>query len=178
MDQQASLPTLIVVVVSLVASIVLALFFVTAPGDGALQARGGVGPGTWPTAMLVGIACCAAYILVREFTRRRAVSTHACLTEPAGPEFDNRKAATGIALLIAYALAVPFVGFALSTLVFFAAWLYMGGFKKPLNVALVTVLGTTSLLYVFAGLSKLPLNRGVGVFDAFTVALYRLLLIY
>jgi putative tricarboxylic transport membrane protein len=176
MHQQASLPALVVAAVSLAASTVLALFFVTAPGDDALQARGGVGPGTWPTAMLAGIACCAAYILLRECVRRRTGSRPPRAAAP--PVFDDRKTAIGIALLIAYAVAVPFAGFALSTFVFFAAWLYFGGLRKPLTIALVTIVGTTCLLYIFAGLSKLPFDRGVGVFDALTVTLYRLLVIY
>ena len=127
--------------------------------------------------MLIGIAYCAAYILVREFSRRRAVPA-APATTLGAPAYDNRKAAVGIALLLLYAIAVPFAGFALATVVFFAVWLYSGGLRKPAVVALVSVLGTIGLLYVFAGLSKMPFDRGVGFFDAITVALYRLLHIY
>lgn len=178
MSNQANLPGICVAGALLVASIVLAFFFI-APGAEGLEARGGVSPETWPKAMLLGIACCAAIILVRELPRLFARSSSSTKDRDShASQYDNRQAAVGIALVLLYSVAVPLVGFALATVAFFALWLACGGLRKPLTVGLVSVLGTVSLLYVFAGLSKMPFNRGAGFFDGVTVALYRLLGIY
>ncbi len=179
MSKQANLPTICVAGCLLATSVVLAFFFIAPGPDGALEARGGVGPATWPKAMLLGIALCAAIILVRELPRLFATSSSPTVArDNRGSPYDNRKAAVGIALLLLYGIAIPFVGLALATAVFFALWLASGGLRKPLTVGLISVLGTVSLLYIFAGLSKMPLDRGVGFFDDVTVALYRVLGIY
>ena len=178
MSDQANLPTICVAGTLLAASLVLAFFFIAPGADGALVARGGVGPATWPKTMLFGIACCAAIILLRELFRLSAASSPRRGGEGGASDYDNRRAALGIALLLLFGIAVPFIGFALATVVFLAVWLPAGGLRKPLTIGLLSVLGTVSLLYIFAGLSKMPLDRGIGFFDGVTVALYRLLGIY
>ena len=179
MEKRLDLPTISIAGFLLVTSLVLAFFFITAAADAGLEARGGIGPATWPKVMLIGIAVSAAMIVARELARLFAAQSH----ERGGaakdaPAYDNWKAAIGIALLVAYGLAVPFIGFALATALFLVVWLAVGGLKKPLTIALVSVVGTITLLYVFAGLSKMPLDRGIGLFDAATVTLYRALGIY
>jgi putative tricarboxylic transport membrane protein len=176
MSKQANVPTLCVAGFMLVASLVLAFFFILPPG-GAVEAQG-VAPDTWPKAMLLCLAVCAFVVLARELSRYFGARPTSAETPHPESAYDNRRAAIGIALLIAYGIAVPFAGFALSTVVFLAVWLVCGGLRKPLTVALLSVIGTVSLLYVFAGLSKMPLDRGAGVFDGLTIALYRLLGIY
>ena len=163
----------------LIVSAVLAGYFITPGLDGALAGRGGVGPTTWPRVMLMGIACCAAVILLRELSR--VILRHRYSPEgaaAAGEIYDNRKAVIGIAILVAYGAAIPVVGFALATVTFFVVWLWLGGVRRPYTVCLVSSLGTIALLYLFAGLSKMPLDRGFGVFDTLTVSLYRVLGIY
>src|SRR6185503_2363073 len=89
--------------------------------------------------------------------------------------YDRWKAVIGITILVSYGAAIPIVGFALATLIFFAVWLWLGGVRRPVTVGLVSVLGTLALLYLFAGLSKMPLDRGIDGFDALTVGLYRVI---
>jgi putative tricarboxylic transport membrane protein len=179
MSKQANLPTICVAACLLAASVVLAFFFIAPGADSSLEARGGVGPTTWPKVMLLCIACCAAILLVRELPRLFAASARATVAAERGVSaYDNWKAVLGITLLVLYGVAVPLVGFALATVLFFMAWLAFGGLRKPLTIGLISVLGTVGLLYIFAGLSKMPLDRGVGVFDGVTIVLYRVLGIY
>ena len=179
MQKRLDLPTISIAGFLLVTSLVLAFFFITAAADAGLEARGGVGPATWPKLMLIGIAVCAAMVVARELARLFATRSHERAdAAKEATTYDNRKAAIGIALLVAYGLAVPIIGFALATVLFLVVWLAVGGLKKPLTIALISVVGTVTLLYVFAGLSKMPLDRGVGLFDAVTVTLYRALGIY
>ena len=158
---------------------VLAAWFVVPSGSADPSAGSLVGPATWPRAMLIGIAICSALLTLRNVVayvgprqeRKAAVSQSA-------EEFDNRKAAVGIALLVLYAVAMPTIGFALATVAFFLVWLPFGAVRKPHVVAAVAVIGTVALLYVFVKLTTLPLDRGIGLFDGVTVAIYRALGIY
>lgn len=167
-------------VLCLVVSLVLAIWFVAPAGQGNFGEDSIVGPATWPRAMLIGIACCAALVLLRNaFLYEEAGHDRPVrIAVPGDDEFDNRKAALGILILILYVGAIPAIGFAFATAAFLLVWLPYGGVRKPRVVISVTIIGTAALLYTFAKLTTMPLDRGMGVFDALTVSLYRLLGIY
>ena len=167
-------------VLCLVVSLVLAVWFVVPAGGTNFAADSLVGPATWPRAMLLGIACCAALLLLRNaFLYAEAGRDGAQpLRAPSGDAFDNRKAALGVILLIVYVGAIPVIGFAMATAGFLLVWLPYGGVRKPHVVISVAVIGTIALLYMFVKLTTMPLDRGIGVFDNLTVSLYRLLGIY
>jgi len=95
-----------------------------------------------------------------------------------GEDYHEGRSIGAIALLVAYGIAIPLVGIAWATPVFIAGWLLLGGVRKPLQVGLISILGTVGVLYFFVKLSLMPLDRGKGVFEQATVALYRLLGIY
>ena len=130
--------------------------------------------------MLLGIACCAGLLVLRnaflysEAARDGAQAARAS----SGDEFDNRKAALGVIILILYVGAIPVIGFAMATAGFFLLWLPYGGVRKQHVVVSVTIVGTIALLYTFVKLTTMPLDRGIGVFDSLTVSIYRLLGIY
>ena len=179
MDKKGPWSKIVISVFVIIASALLAGYFVTSGSESSAATRGGVGPATWPRTMLIGIACCAAVMLLRELSR--VFLPHRYPFEGAvetGEIYDNRKAVIGIAILVVYGVAIPVAGFALATVVFFVVWLWLGGVRRHYTVGLVSLLGTAALLYLFAGLSKMPLNRGIGAFDALTVSLYRALGIY
>jgi hypothetical protein len=166
-------------VLALIVALALATWFVVSPGGGNLAAQSGVDPGAWPRAMLIGIAFCSALLVIRNvLLYAGAERARAPAAATADDEFDNRKAAVGIAALIVYVVAIPVIGFALATVAFFLVWLPYGGVRKPHVLAGVAVIGTVVLLYTFVKLTTLPLDRGIGVFDSVTVALYRVLGIY
>jgi putative tricarboxylic transport membrane protein len=150
-----------------------------APGvdvDG--MSRGIVSAVTWPKAMLYCVAACA--VLLFCFRLREVVGGKAdALAHATGTTTHHeRRAVVGIALVLVYGLAIPGIGFALSTALFIAGWLVLGGVRKPAVIGLTSVVGTVALLYLFVKVSVLPLDRGKGVFEQATVALYRLLGIY
>lgn len=166
-------------VLTLVVALVLAAWFVVPSGGANGDAVGFVGPATWPRAMLIGIALCSAILTVRNallYASARRVRTPAA--HPSDEQFDNRKAAIGIAAVTLYVVATPVIGFALATVAFFLVWLRFGGMRKPHVLASVAIIGTIALLYAFVKLTTLPLERGVGVFDDITVSIYRVLGIY
>jgi putative tricarboxylic transport membrane protein len=146
-----------------------------APGvDVAALSRGMVGPTTWPKAMLYCAALCAAGMFVVRLVESARPSRPA---EEPSPYHEGRSAAA-VGLLVAYGIAIPFIGLAWATLAFLAAWIVLGGVRRPALVTLVATLGTAGILYLFVKVSLMPLDRGKGVFEQATVALYRVLGIY
>jgi len=167
------------VALPLVAAAVLAAtaFLWIAPGvNVAAMSRGVIGPTTWPKAMLLAAAVCAALLVLARLAGQSGRGSDA----PEGGTVDYHEARSlgAIGLVIAYGVAIPFIGIAWSTPLFIAGWLLLGGVRAPLRVALVSILGTVGLLYFFVKLSLMPLDRGKGVFEQASVALYRLLGIY
>jgi putative tricarboxylic transport membrane protein len=156
----------------------LGAYFIAPGVDAAAISRGLISPVTWPKFMLYSAALCAAALFVREL---RAVLTAPSPGDPAGKPgagYHELRSLLGIAVLAAYALAIPVVGIAWATLVFIAAWLVLGGMRKPVVIFAVSGIGTTALLYLFVRVSLMPLDRGQGVFEQATVTLYRVLRIY
>ena len=159
------------------AACVLAARFVAPGVDLAAMTRGVVGPATWPKAMLYCAAVGAGLLTLSRLFEALATSSEQA-EAAAGLEYHEARSLGAIALVLAYGFAIPLLGIAWATLAFIAAWLLLSGVRRPLFVTMVSVLGTAGILYLFVKLSLMPLDRGTGVFEQATVALYRLLRIY
>ena len=150
-----------------VACVVVALLHVAPGVNFAAMARGLVSPVTWPKAMLLALVNLLELLSIRD-------------PNPAKPgeDYHEGRSIGAVALLVAYGIAIPFIGIAWATPIFIAGWLLLGDIRKPLTVGLISILGSIGILYFFVKLSAMPLDRGKGVFEQATVALYRLLGIY
>jgi putative tricarboxylic transport membrane protein len=160
---------------------ILARYFLAPGVDVEAMTRGIAGPTTWPKVMLYCVAACAVLLFCLRLREVLGGGAGALANLPGGvggATHHERKALAGIALVVLYGLALPGIGFALSTTLFIAAWLLLGGVRKPAVIGLTSVVGTAALLYLFVKVSLLPLDRGKGVFEQATVAIYRLLGIY
>jgi putative tricarboxylic transport membrane protein len=158
------------------ACVVIALFRIAPGVDFASMARGVVTPATWPKAMLLSAAAAAALLALVNLLELLSLREPRAAAPP--EEYHEGRSIGSIALLLAYGISIPFIGIAWATPVFIAGWLVLGGIRKPLTVSLISILGTIGVLYFFVKLSLMPLDRGKGVFEQATVALYRLLGIY
>lgn len=139
-----------------------------------------VGPGGWPRAMLIGLAFfCFLALLAELLEWRRSIRRGGDVAIPSKErEGSQILALAGVGIILIYGFSIPYVGFALATVVFLAVWCILGRVRSPITVLLVSVIGTIVLLYMFVALAKMPLNRGVEPFSSATVSLYRLLRIY
>ena len=129
--------------------------------------------------MLALLALCSAIWLFSEvwLLVRGRVSTS--LATPHDEDvYHYGKALTGILLVIAFGWLLPIVGFALACAGFLLVWCLYGGLRHPAVLLLVPTIGTVALLWMFMGLALMPLSRGAGVFDRFSVWLLQLLGIY
>jgi putative tricarboxylic transport membrane protein len=157
---------------------VLALAYVAPGVDLDAMTRGVIGPATWPKTMLYCAAAAAALLALVRLVQAGVPKGSSEIANDQPGEYHEARSIGAIVLLVAYGAAAPFVGFAWATLIFIAAWLWLSGLRRPVTVSLVSILGTLGVLYLFVKVSLMPLDRGVGVFEQATVALYRLLRIY
>jgi putative tricarboxylic transport membrane protein len=156
---------------------VLATRFIAPGVDLAAMTRGVIGPATWPKAVLFCAAVAAALLAALRVLEALALRAPGAAAD-AENDYHEARSAASIALLIGYGAAIPWAGVAWATPVFIAGWLLLAGLRRPLAIALTSTLGTVGILYFFVKLSSMPLDRGRGVFEQATVALYRLLGIY
>lgn len=138
----------------------------------------GLGPGAWPAAALWLMALFSALWLVSEWRRARAGRP---VTNPAATSdepYSMGKALVGIGLIALYGWALAWIGFALTSALFIMVWCIYGGTRKPLVFVPVALVGTGALLWLFMGLALMPLSRGTGIFDSFSIWLLQTLQIY
>lgn len=145
-----------------------------------IRARG-LGPDAWPTVFLNAIAVCAVlwilaelWTLYAEHKRKRPATVYAKPPEP----YSYPKAGVGVFLLISFGWLLPNVGFPIAATLFILAWCLLGGIRSPVALILVSLIGMITLLWVFMGLALMPLSRGSGVFDDFSVWFLRFVRIY
>lgn len=153
------------------------------------MARGIAGPITWPNVMLYLIMfCAAAWLLVdlieltldyrahQQFSARpRRAGAPASAAPAEAAEGGDMRIWVGLAIIMIYGFLIPILGFMFATLLFVAVWMLLGGIRKPFMISLVSVIGTTVLLYIFVKLALMPLERGLGILDQITLAVYRFL---
>jgi putative tricarboxylic transport membrane protein len=139
----------------------------------------GLGPAAWPRAMLAGLAVFSALWIVRDFWVLGAAGRKPTLTIPTeDSHYHFGKAVVGLIMIVAYGWLLPIVGFAVSTAIFIAAWCLFGGLRNLMVVVPVSLIGTITLMWLFMGLALLPLPRGAGLFDNFSIWLLRATGIY
>ncbi len=139
----------------------------------------GLGPGAWPGAVLAALAVFSAIWLAIEIWGFARSRKSASLSAPHDEDvYHYGKAFIGIVLVIAFGWLLPVLGFPLATMLFLFIWCLYGGLRNPLVLLLVPGIGTVALLWVFMGLALMPLSRGMGPFEGFTIALLQLIGIY
>ena len=139
---------------------------------------GQLGPDFWPRVVLAGLM--ASSIL--KLLERRAAGQQtpdAAIAEPeASSPISLPKLAAGIALLVGYPALTPVIGYALTNFFFLLAFMWLAGLRRPVALLLTGALGTVALLYIFARAVYLPLPKGAGPMEDFTIFVYRLLRIF
>ena len=134
---------------------------------------GQLGPAFWPRLILVGLmGACALKVL--EVARGRTPRAESARPRP----LNVPKLAGGITLVLGYTVAAPLLGFPVTTVLFLLAFMRLAGTRRPVALVAIAALGTVVLLYVFVKFVYLPLPKGAGVMEDFTIFLYRLLRIF
>lgn len=140
----------------------------------------GLGPAAWPNAALAALAAFAVLWIARDLWAVRDPDRAPTLSAPVDDEEEYRygRAVAGLALIVVYGWVLSKVGFSIATAAFIATWCWLGGVRRLGVIVPVTLIGTLAILWLFMGLALMPLPRGLGPFDAFSVWLLRAVGIY
>ena len=155
------------------------------------------GPAFYPRLLMVLLAICVVVLITQNFRAWRhgpigdlpvpgsdPDSLEVPLLPDGGVEeleehypMDSRHLLAGIAISVGYVFATIYLGYALATTLVIVIFVW---FTRKLTWAAVLMAIGTGLLfpYIFVKIVFISLPTGVGIFDEFTVWLYRLLGIY
>lgn len=147
-----------------------------------------LGPDVWPQLILVllMIACAAGIGRTFMLERRQAPEAepgdgsrapYPDDAELAGPEAPSRYwlVAGGLALFLAYPLALAYLGFLVATFLLMALFMLIGQWRNVVGVVTVSAAGTLVLFYIFRGVVYVSLPLGSGPFHDVTVWIASLL---
>jgi hypothetical protein len=164
----------------------IALFWAAMRID--VDTGGRIGPGAWPKAIIVILGLLCAWEIAKRLLKGEAAGVKglvAGLTDDpaqaaegevaagAPPAEHPRKLWAGIALVTAYVVGAPWVGFFVATLVFLAAFPWIGGFRRPVIASAIALSGSLLLVVTFMRIAYISLPLGEGPFRALSLALMR-----
>lgn len=139
----------------------------------------GLGPAAWPRAMLMAMAGLCVLWLIRDMWVLRGAGRMPSLVIAREEEpYAMGRALIGLGLIIAYGWLLPIVGFAVASALFIFIWCLLGGMRNPVVLVPVALGGTVAVLWLFMGLALMPLPRGYGPFDPFSIWLLQTTGIY
>ena len=175
----AALPYVLLLVIS------AGLFYLT--GEITYPARPGqIGPDFWPKVAIGLMALVSSLEILRLLIMGPSSSTVG-IAESLDRESDADGTGGGpssllpliggIVLTLAYAAAVPVLGFILASFVYVVLFMYLAGVRNHLAVWLVAVVGVFTFALIFLKLVYVSMPRGMPPFDQVTQAVMDLLLI-
>ena len=80
----------------------------------------------------------------------------------------------GIALMVVYAVLVPYLGFIFGTFLFLVAFMYIGGFRAHRTIWLTSLLVTVLCGVLFLRVAYVSLPRGVEPFAMATDVFFKI----
>jgi hypothetical protein len=130
-----------------------------------------LGPDFWPKLAIGLMALVCVIEIVRALAGASIVHGISNLLESA--EADDEPSYPyliigGVVLLVAYAALVPVLGFLLGSLLFLAAFMYLGRYRNHLVIWTVSIAATFIIAFLFLRFAYVSLPRGTPPFDAFT----------
>jgi len=145
----------------------------------ALGRPGQLGPDFWPKAVLVLLmATCVIEIVRVAFASAPKPGAIARAKQPdageEGPRFPLLLGA-GILLTALYVPAMQVLGFFLATVIYLAAFMVVGRYRRYGVVAVTSIVGSLAFVFVFMKIVYVSLPIGVGPFQSVSTALMALL---
>jgi hypothetical protein len=148
---------------------------------------GRIGPSAWPKAIIVVMGLLCAYEIVKRLvigsasSAKGLVSTSTALpvaaaasAEPPAAEREYpRMLYGGMAMVVAYVVAVPWLGFFVTTALFLALFPWVGGMRRPVLTGAIGLAGSLLLVVVFMRVAYISLPLGEGPFRSLSLALLR-----
>lgn len=156
---------------------VVAWFYRLAGQIAYTQRGANLGPDFWPrmalAAMMIICAIQVARLLIFGRTDRDSGVIDLGEEEDEAPR-SNLLLFAGLALTVAYGLAMPILGFLLSTFLFLSLFMYVGRYRSHLTILLTSLIGALVTLILFQKVVYVSLPRGIPPFDGLTDLVLRL----
>jgi putative tricarboxylic transport membrane protein len=144
---------------------------------------GRISPAAWPKAIIVFMGLLCAYEIVKRLVVKSEFAAKgliADLQNPPSPLGEGRGEGqhprmlfAGIALIAAYVVSVPWLGFFAATALFLAIFPWVSGLRRPVLSAVLGLAGSFVLVVVFMRVAYISLPLGEGPFRALSLALMR-----
>ncbi len=111
---------------------------------------------TWPRVLSVPLIVMAAAQLALSLRSRMRSLPAATANDPARHTGNRRRALTAIWLAV-YCVASQWVGFGPALLVLTPAYMWLFGFRRPLWIAVITIMFAAGLTFVFEVVANVPM---------------------
>ncbi len=166
----------------------IVIYFYYVAGRMEFAAPGGrIGPDFWPkTILLLAMATCVYEIVKSLFFGKAdheiggvlqsivADAPDSAADEPAQKTYPWRLI-IGMLLTLAYAFLIEALGFFVCTMLYLAAFMYVGRYKKLGVIAASSVIGSLLFMFVFMKIVYVSLPLGQGPFGELSILLMRLM---
>jgi len=126
-----------------------------------------IGPEYWPQILLGGMIILSAALLVDIYLRRKALAAAAADKIPYPLRFWHT-----LALALVYTIIMPYLGFAVGTLLFCLAIMRVLGVKSIKTLLLAATGATLVFIVLFPKIMAVPMPRGIGVFRTISLFFY------
>jgi putative tricarboxylic transport membrane protein len=138
---------------------------------------GRIGPDAWPKLILALMLVSALWGLISNFLSagKAAPQEHdeheedEALVRP--PEIYPFRVWIAVAATLGYLAILPIIGFFLATCVFSFVLMYLGEYRRPLPVTLLSVAIAFSFMFLFMRVVYVALPLGIAPFDSVSYAL-------
>ena len=133
---------------------------------------GEVGSGFWPLLVLSLATLLSFALLIKEWRSKSQVMEEKSEGERGLSLGGRRRVVLSIICLLFYVVAMPFIGFILSTLLFIYPFVLALGERRKWVLVVSPPLVTALIVLVFAKFITMPLPKGMGFFAAFSRLFY------
>jgi putative tricarboxylic transport membrane protein len=171
----------------IVLAIVSYLYFLAAKID-FVAPRGRIGPDFWPKVILALAMATCAYEIVKSLFFGKAdrdlegvlasVLKDAPMQLPAAaPEEKTHPHLLwiGIAMTVAYAVLIEKLGFFLCTLIYLAAFMWIGRYRRLSVIVITSLVGSLAFMFMFMKIVYVSLPLGAAPFSQVSFLLMRLM---
>jgi putative tricarboxylic transport membrane protein len=137
---------------------------------------GEVGSGFWPLLSLAASTLLSVIWLISnvlKYARQQGKSTEDSTPEDNAAAWSRRrKVGLSLACLLVYIVALPWIGFIVSSVLFILAFVLVLDERRKSVLIISPVLIPAVIIIVFGKFITMPLPKGVGVFAAFSRLFY------
>lgn len=152
---------------------VAVLLFISASHIQYTPRPGQIGPDFWPKIAIALMAVVCLIEIVRALVGAADARGIAEVLEGEAEEAADepkypRLLAGGVALVLAYAVLVSYLGFLLASFLFLAAFMYLGRYRNHLAIWSISAGMTVAIAFLFIRFAYVSLPRGEPPFDRFT----------